>query len=176
MLPQFLLQGPTVCVLMTKPSKEFWYTLICKNQWANCFTKYAESQSRDSNEHAITREFVKCYRLKKEAMSDHVSYVHSYLTKLGKLWQRRSEAVGFKKVTKLRLMIFKLDFLPLNNAQQIKARSFCEWSFNWGSEGGQSQNVPHAVRGACWDLEFTVYFRSPHTLWLRPWDQWGPTQ
>lgn len=59
-------------------------------------------------------------------MSDHVSYVHSYLTKLGKLWQRRSEAVGFKKVTKLRLMIFKLDFLPLNNAQQIKARSFCE--------------------------------------------------
>lgn len=85
--------GPEVCVLMSKPSEEFWHTLICKHRWANCFTKHVESQSRDGNEHAIIREFVKCYRLKTEATSNHVSHVHSYLTKLGKLCQRRPEAL-----------------------------------------------------------------------------------
>lgn len=103
--------GPEVCVLMSKPSEEFWHTLICKHRWANCFTKHVESQSRDGNEHAIIREFVKCYRLKTEATSNHVSHVHSYLTKLRKLCQRRPEALLLWRVIKLRL-ICKLDFLP----------------------------------------------------------------
>lgn len=31
-----------------------------------------------------------------------------------------------------------------------------------GVKGEQGQSVPRAVSGACWDLELTVYFRSPH--------------